>query len=71
MEVTDREKIISLKAALLSTAPAQIYEPGTVVSYSNWGAALAGYIVECVSGMDYADYDRKRDLHTMIYRGFT
>lgn len=71
VEVTDREKIISLKAALLSTAPAQIYEPGTVVSYSNWGAALAGYIVECVSGMDYADYDRKRDLHTMIYRGFT
>lgn len=56
VEVTDKEKIISLKDALLSTAPAQIYEPGTVVSYSNWGAALAAYIVECVSGMDYADY---------------
>ena len=59
VEVTDREKIISLKDALLSTAPAQIYEPGTVVSYSNWGAALAAYIVECVSGMDYADYVHK------------
>lgn len=59
VEVTDREKIISLKDALLATAPAQIYEPGTVVSYSNWGAALAAYIVECVSGMDYADYVHK------------
>lgn len=56
VEVTDREKIISLKDALLSTAPAQIYEPGTVVAYSNWGAALAAYIVGCVSGIDYADY---------------
>ena len=59
VETTDKEKIISLKGALLSTAPAQIYEPGTVVSYSNWGAALAAYIVECVSGMDYADYVHK------------
>lgn len=56
VETTDKEKIISLKDALLFTAPAQIYEPGTVVSYSNWGAALAAYIVECVSGMDYAEY---------------
>lgn len=59
VEVTDKEKIISLKDALLATAPAQIYEPGTVVAYSNWGAALAAYIVECVSGMDYADYVHK------------
>lgn len=56
VETTDREKIISLGDALLSTAPAQIYESGTVVAYSNWGATLAAYIVECVSGMDYAEY---------------
>ncbi|MDO5337773.1 MAG: serine hydrolase [Eubacteriales bacterium] len=36
-----------------------VYKPGTVVSYSNWGAALAAYIVECVSGMDYGDYVHK------------
>lgn len=59
VETTDRENIISLGDALLSTAPAQIYEPGTVVSYSNWGAALAAYIVECVSGIDYGDYVHK------------
>lgn len=56
VETADKNEIVSLKDALLSTAPAQIYEPGTVVSYSNWGAALAAYIVECISGMDYADY---------------
>lgn len=56
VEVGDKEDIVSLKEALLNTAPPQIYEPGTVSSYSNWGAALAAYIVECVSGMDYADY---------------
>lgn len=59
VETADKEKIISLKDALLATAPAQIYEPGTAVSYSNWGAALAAYIVECVSGMDYAEYVHK------------
>lgn len=59
VETEDKEKITDLKEALLSTAPAQIYKPGTVVSYSNWGAALAGYIVERVGGMDYADYVHK------------
>lgn len=56
IEVTDKNDIVSLKQALLDTAPPQVYEPGKVCSYSNWGATLAAYIVECVSGMDYADY---------------
>lgn len=59
VEVTDKKDIISLKDALLATAPPQIYKVGTTVSYSNWGAALAAYIVECVSGMDYAEYVRQ------------
>lgn len=56
VEVTVKKDIVSLKDALLNTAPPQIYKPGTVSSYSNWGAALAAYIVEYISGMDYADY---------------
>lgn len=59
VEVTDKKDIISLRDALLATAPPQIYKVGTTVSYSNWGAALAAYIVECVSGMDYAEYVRQ------------
>ena len=41
---------------MLAHEPEQIYEPGTVTAYSNWGVALAAYIVECVSGMSFADY---------------
>jgi CubicO group peptidase (beta-lactamase class C family) len=36
--------------------PARIYPPGTVPAYSNYGAALAGYIVERVSGSPFNQY---------------
>lgn len=46
----------SLGEALRLHEPKQVYEPDTVTAYSNWGAALAGYIVECVSGESFCDY---------------
>jgi CubicO group peptidase (beta-lactamase class C family) len=36
--------------------PARLWAPGTEISYSNYGVALAGYIVERVSGKPFADY---------------
>jgi len=36
--------------------PARIYPPGTVPAYSNYGASVAGYIVERVSGRPFNDY---------------
>lgn len=36
--------------------PVQIFEPGTTPSYSNYGTALAGYIVERVSGKQFDAY---------------
>lgn len=54
--VRNEEDIVPLEEALRNSEPAQIWKPGEVTAYSNWGAALAGYIVERVSGMDYADY---------------
>ena len=36
--------------------PARIYPPGTVPAYSNYATALAGYIVERVSGRPFEDY---------------
>src|SRR5580658_5435610 len=35
--------------------PARIEPPGKVVAYSNYGASLAGYIVQRLSGESYAD----------------
>jgi CubicO group peptidase (beta-lactamase class C family) len=37
----------------------RVREPGGEISYSNYGAALAGYIVERVSGEPFADYAEK------------
>lgn len=36
--------------------PARVNPPGTTPSYSNYGTALAGYIVERVSGRPFSDY---------------
>jgi CubicO group peptidase (beta-lactamase class C family) len=36
--------------------PARIYPPGTVPAYSNYATALAGYIVQRVSGRPFEDY---------------
>ena len=39
-----------------SWVPPRIFPPGTVPAYSNYGATLAGYIVERVSGEKFDDY---------------
>lgn len=39
-----------------NNVPARVYPPGEVMAYSNYGTALAGYIVEQVSGMSFAEY---------------
>ena len=55
----DMAEMPSLEEALKNVEPAQTYRPGEVASYSNWAAALAGLIVQRVSGMDYVDYVHK------------
>ncbi|MCR5384872.1 MAG: beta-lactamase family protein [Saccharofermentans sp.] len=59
LQVDSSDKVVPLGDALRDTEPPQMYRPGEVCSYSNWGAALAGYIVERISGMSYADYVHK------------
>lgn len=39
--------------------PERVWAPGMEISYSNYGVALAGYIVERVSGEPFADYVEK------------
>ncbi len=46
----------SFEETLNNTIPEQIYNPGSVVSQSDWPCALAAYIVEYMSGVSYAEY---------------
>lgn len=48
-----------LKQSLADWIPQQMYPPGTVPAYSNYGAALAGYIVQRVSGEPFEQYVEK------------
>lgn len=48
--------IATLKQHLMEHVPARIFPPGTTPAYSNYGASLAGYIVERVSGRPFNDY---------------
>ncbi len=54
--VLSPERMPTLEGWLKNNIPARIYPPGDVMAYSNYGAALAGYIVELVSGKPFADY---------------
>ena len=46
----------SLRTYLVNQMPARIFPPGKVVSYSNFGFSLAGYIVERASGEKFERY---------------
>jgi CubicO group peptidase (beta-lactamase class C family) len=45
----------TLREAVTAAPPAQVYEPGTTPAYSNYGATLAGYVAERVSGVPFAE----------------
>ena len=46
----------TLEHSLRDWIPERMYPPGKVPSYSNYGAALAGYIVQRVSGEPFEQY---------------
>ncbi len=50
------EDVVSLGEYLKNHIPARVFPPGKVAAYSNYGAALAGYIVERVSGVPFEQY---------------
>jgi len=52
----DAAEITPLGQALKHWVPERIHAPGSTPAYSNYATALAGYIVERVSGMPFDDY---------------
>ena len=57
--VTSGSKVIPLQQYVSTHMPQRVYAPGTTPAYSNYGATLAGYIVQRVSGMPFDDYVEK------------
>ena len=51
-----------LEAFVKNDSPAQVFAPGTTPGYSNYGMALAGYIVQRVSGQPFEAYVREHVL---------
>ncbi len=46
----------SVREAIETLPPDRVRAPGEQIAYSNYGATLAGYIVERVSGQSFEDY---------------
>jgi CubicO group peptidase (beta-lactamase class C family) len=67
--ITANPKIVKALGPTLSRAvPVRIFAPGEVPAYSNYGASLAGYIVQRVSGEKFEDYVQR---HVMAPLGMT
>ena len=50
------EKLLAFEDYLIKAQPRQVFSPGSTVAYSNYGAGLAAYVTEQISGENYADY---------------
>jgi CubicO group peptidase (beta-lactamase class C family) len=57
--ILDPEKMISLGQYLKSNIPARVFPPGQLGAYSNYGCALAAYVVERVAGLPFSEYVEK------------
>ncbi|MBY8823395.1 beta-lactamase family protein [Sphingomonas colocasiae] len=53
---TDPGRVVPYQTMLKRWTPERVYREGSTPAYSNYGAALAGYIVERVAGEPYDDY---------------
>jgi CubicO group peptidase (beta-lactamase class C family) len=56
MFVRDAQHMYPLGQYLKTHIPVRIFPPGSVPAYSNYGAAIAGYIVQRVSGKPFEQY---------------
>ena len=57
--ISDAKNLTPLRDYLVNHQPERIFAPGTVPAYSNYATALAGYIIQRVSGEKFEDYINK------------
>ena len=63
--VQDSSQVEPIATTLAKHMPARVRPPGELSSYSNYGAALAGLIVEQVSGVPFNDYIERNILEPL------
>src|ERR1700679_1012666 len=54
--VSDPKQLVPLKVYAEQNTPVRIFKAGSTPAYSNYATALAGYIVERISGQPFDDY---------------
>lgn len=54
------EQVDPLAEHLAQNVPERVFPPGEIIAYSNYGAALAGYIVQRVSDMPFFQYAEEK-----------
>ncbi|HTU68820.1 MAG TPA: serine hydrolase domain-containing protein [Candidatus Baltobacteraceae bacterium] len=57
--VDKQSQVLPIDVYLKRHLPTRIFPPGKIIAYSNYGATLAGYIVQRVSGEKFEDYVAK------------
>jgi CubicO group peptidase (beta-lactamase class C family) len=67
----DSETIVSLENYVKRQLPQRVFAPGKVPAYSNYGSALAGYIVERVSGTPFDTYVEQKIFAPLAMRNST
>ena len=50
------DKMLTLEQYLKTYLPARVFPAGEIMAYSNYATGLAGYLVELISEMDFAEY---------------
>jgi CubicO group peptidase (beta-lactamase class C family) len=71
MVALDEEELTPQHEWLASHLPARVRPPGECAAYSNYGAALAGYIVARVSGESYSQYVQEHILNPLDMKSST
>jgi len=69
--VSSASGLVPLGTYLADAMPARVFAPGTVTAYSNYGATLAGYIVERVSHQPFEQYAQQHILQPLDMRHST
>jgi CubicO group peptidase (beta-lactamase class C family) len=65
------ETVVPLGRWLATHIPMRVRPPGVEIGYSNYGTAVAGYIIERVAGMPYEEYVEQRLLEPLGMRRST